>query len=554
MKNKIIILISLLFFFIPSVNALQVNSNSFSAVINNDGSADVTETFDFLGQRDTVYNLVLFNVKDVKISDLSITDNLGSHYEYAKSLEDNKAFFYTLDDQGYKKILTYSVVSENTIITIKYKLSNVTVKFNDGTYGIDWFLVSRAAGHNIRTFNTSIKFENEEILSKISKVDVVGVNKTSNVTTDKSLSFTYNDIDSTQSLRLLVSFAQGVTFTNAKSVDKAYAEYSDDIIDGRDLVATFYSYSTKNFLITFLLIVIGGLAILIGSIIYVRYGTHDEYYGMETKDKKTINKIKDLAYYDSVPCQGDLYKIFFTAGYFKLLKNKSDMLGTILLKMYLNGNLELIPGKNGKNIRLRNDEGIDRDLDQDLYNIMLEASDMKVISDTKFNKFAKEHFVRIMTWYNMGYSETITDEFNRGHVSRGSKIGKTTKLIFDDNFVDYGNKILSMKKYLLNFNQVPRQTKLSEETYKLLLLSAQLLGIGEQLADEILRKNPNNIYAKKLKEFQSVNYIYEKIYAVSLTSYRQTVKNNEIYNYDEMSGNLMQSGSNMIVYKRKSKL
>ena len=197
---------------------------------------------------------------------------------------------------------------------------------------------------------------------------------------------------------------------------------------------------------------------------------------------------------------------------------------------------------------------IDRNLDQDLYNIMLEASDMKVISDIKLNRFSKKHFLRIMTWYNMGYSETITDEFNRNHATRGGKIGKTTKIIFDDNFVDYGNKILSMKKYLLNFNQVPRQTALSEETYKLLLISAQMLGIGQQVAEEILRKNPNNIYAKKLLDFQNVNYIFKDIYAISLSEYRQTVKNNEIYNYDEMRNESMSSTSNVIVYNRKSKL
>jgi hypothetical protein len=275
---------------------------------------------------------------------------------------------------------------------------------------------------------------------------------------------------------------------------------------------------------------------------------------MEIRDKKTINKGKDIPYYDSVPCQGDIYKLFFVAGYFKLLKNKSDFIGALLFKMYMNDNLELIPGKNGRNIRLRNDLKIDRDLDQDLYNIMLEASDMKVISDVKLNRFAKKHFLRIMTWYNMGYSQTITDEFNRNHVVRGAKIGKTTKLIFDENFLDYGNKIASMKKYLLNFNQVPRQTALSEDTYKLLLISAQMLGIGKQVAEEILRKNSNNIYAKKLLDFQSVEYIFKDVYSLALSAYRQTVKNSEIYNYDEMRNESLTTQSNVIVYNRKSKL
>ena len=146
--------------------------------------------------------------------------------------------------------------------------------------------------------------------------------------------------------------------------------------------------------------------------------------------------------------------------------------------------------------------------------------------------------------------ETITDEINRGHATRGGKIGKTTKIVFNDVFVDYGTKILGMKKYLLNFNQVPRQTMLSEDTYKLLLICAEMLGIGKQVSEEILRKNPNNIYAKKLSEFQALKPIFHEVYGEALSAYRQTVKNNEIYNYDEMKSGSLQSTS-VIAYKSK---
>ena len=552
--KKFIVLIISLFFFISNCYAVQMASESMEAVIKKDGSADVTLSMTFLAQRDTVYKMAFFNVENSKISNISIEDNYHSHYEKVSKLEKNKALFYQLDDQGYKKFLNFSVVSEDTVFTIKYNISNVVVKFKDGRYGIDWFLLSRTSGVNIGTFNTSIKFEDEEVLSKINSVNFIGLDKANPTIQDKKVYYTINQVDSSKSLRMVLIFDDGVVFNGYRNIDVASAEFLDDAINGRDFKALFNAYSTRKFIIGFIVVIVLGITILITSFIFIRYGTHDEYYGMEIKDKKTINKSKDIAYYDSVPCQGDLYKLFFVAGYFKLLKNKSDFIGAILFKMFLNDNIELIPGKNGRNIRLRNDLKIDRDLDQDLYNIMLEASDMKVISDVKINRFAKRHFLRIMTWYNMGYSETITDEFNRNHVVRGAKIGKTTKLIFDDNFVDYGNKIQSMKKYLLNFNQVPRQTQLSEDTYKLLLISAQMLGIGKQVAEEILRKNPNNLYAKKLLEFQTVEYVFKDIYSLSLSAYRQTVKNSEIYNYDEMCNDSMTNTSNVIVYNRKSKI
>ena len=544
------------FFLLINVNAntTQVSTEYLSAVIKNDGSADVTITSTYLAQISTEYKMAFFNVENSKISNISIEDNYLSHYEKVKKLEKDKAMFYQLDDQGYKKFLKFSVVSEDTTFTIKYNISNVVVKFNNGQYGVDWFLLSRTSGVNIGAYNVSISFENQDLASKITNIDFLGVDGSKPNVADNKLTYVANGIDSGKNLRLIISFANGVDFTSFRFIDKDYAEFIDDARNGREFKVLFNAYSNRNFLIGFIVIFSLALVILITSFLFIRYGTHDEYYAMEIKDKKTINKGKDIPYYDSVPCQGDLYKLFFVAGYFKLLKNKSDFIGAILFKMFLNDNIELIPGKNGRNIRLRNDLKIDRDLDQDLYNIMLEASDMKVISDVKLNRFAKKHFLRIMTWYNMGYSQTITDEFNRNHVVRGAKIGKTTKLIFDDNFLDYGNKIASMKKYLLNFNQVPRQTALSEDTYKLLLISAQMLGIGKQVAEEIVRKNPNNVYAKKLLEFQIVDYVFKDVYSLALSAYRQTVKNSEIYNYDEMRNESLTNQSNVIIYNGKSKL
>jgi len=553
MKKLVFVIISF-FFLIVNVKGMQMSNETFNAVIKNDGSADVTISSTFLAQRETDYRYAFFNVENSKISNISIEDNYSTHYERVKKLEKDKAFFYRLDDQGYKKFLNFSVVAEDTTFTIKYNISNVVVKFKDGQYGVDWFLVSRTSRVNIGSFNASISFENEEMASKVTNIDFLGLDGSKPTVSDNKITYSVNSIDSSKSLRMILSFANGVDFTSSRVIDKNYDEFIDDARTGREFKVLFNAYSNRNFLIGFAVIVSGAIIILITSFLFIRYGTHDEYYAMEIKDKKTINKGKDIPYYDSVPCQGDIYKLFFVAGYFKLLKNKSDFIGALLFKMYMNDNLELIPGKNGRNIRLRNDMKIDRDLDQDLYNIMLEASDMKVISDVKLNRFAKKHFLRIMTWYNMGYSQSITDEFNRNHVVRGAKIGKTTKLIFDENFLDYGNKIASMKKYLLNFNQVPRQTALSEDTYKLLLISAQMLGIGKQVAEEILRKNPNNIYAKKLLDFQSVDYIFKDVYSLALSSYRQTVKNSEIYNYDEMRNDSLTTQSNVIVYNRKSKL
>ena len=52
--------------------------------------------------------------------------------------------------------------------------------------------------------------------------------------------------------------------------------------------------------------------------------------------------------------------------------------------------------------------------------------------------------------------------------------------VLGDAIINYGNEIQGLKKYLLNFNQVPRKTELNEDLYQNLLVCAVLLGIGDQ--------------------------------------------------------------------------
>lgn len=550
MKKYLVLFITLFFVFTSGVSAAQFSSLIRNVQVHKDGSATITDAISIVAQKDTTFEIVSFNVENAKISNISLKDMRNTHYIQTKNLENGKFFFYTLDDQGYKKFIRMSLVSEDNSLTLKYDLSNITVKYSDGIYGIDWFAISRIAGQTTKNLSVYISFDEKEMFDQIDKVNTIGVKNANSYLEEGKIRVSASDVDPGDNLRILVKFNKNVSFKNAEEKKKTYDEFYDDALNGRDFIVLFNSYSSKNFLIAFSVIIEIGVIILILSWVIIRYGTHDEYYGMETENKKTIPKAKEAAFYDSVPCQGDIYKIFFVAGYFKLLKNKSDLIGAILFKMFLNDNIEIINGKNGKDMRMRNDLKIDRSLDQDLYNIMMEASDMRVVSASKTTKFAKQHYLRIMTWYNMGYSETITDEINRGHATRGGKIGKTTKIVFNDVFVDYGTKILGMKKYLLNFNQVPRQTMLSEDTYKLLLICAEMLGIGKQVSEEILRKNPNNIYAKKLSEFQALKPIFHEVYGEALSAYRQTVKNNEIYNYDEMKSGSLQSTS-VIAYKSK---
>ena len=74
---------------------------------------------------------------------------------------------------------------------------------------------------------------------------------------------------------------------------------------------------------------------------------------------------------------------------------------------------------------------------------------------------------------------------------------RKVQLVVGEKLIEEANRIQGLKRYLLNFNQVPRQTELTEQGYKYLLCCAELLGIGtdvaKETADMIIIDNDYNI-------------------------------------------------------------
>ena len=112
----------------------------------------------------------------------------------------------------------------------------------------------------------------------------------------------------------------------------------------------------------------------------------------------------------------------------------------------------------------------------------------------------------------------------KGNIKRTNKVGKM-HLELQEPVIEEATNILGLKKYLLNFNQVPRETELTENTYKYLLIYAELLGIGELVAKEILRKNPTNQLALKLLDLEKLRYIYKGFYFKAQELYKTINKN-----------------------------
>lgn len=523
MKKKILFVLISLFIFIPSVFASNIDTININAVIDENGRATVEEVWSIPDEVNTQsLNKTFYNAKGITISDINVSDNEGE-YESVNSFDKNKKNTFYYKDNGFKKNIKFATTGKENKYVLKYSVDGMISKFKDG-FGINFFYFVSSYGYSVNSININISSSGTPFTDQNTKIYANGNNIKAQF---EGNSINVKASSLTSSSKISVVTLSNIEYSffrdNKYTAEEASKKNSSKLI----IIDEMMSIVTSKTSITIIAVIGLLIIILIIRAIVKRVKGFDEYFGIETSNGKNIPSINDVNYFDSIPCNGDLYKIAFIGGYYRIYKNRSNLVGALLLSWIFNGYVKIVNDDSGKCLKFSEGAPIDRELDRDLYSILIDASSYYQLDGARLNRYASDHYMRVMTWFNMGYANVITDEINRGRIYKVKKLKHITKVMNDDIYED-AIKIQGLKRYLLNFNQVPRQSELTTETYQYMLIVAELLGIGEAFAREILRKNPDNEMAKQLLNLENLNFLYKGVYNYALNPYKQVAKNNEL--------------------------
>ncbi len=528
MKRLLVVLLAF-FFMAPNVLAEgTIKSVDVNVSLDAKGVATVTESWNVERQDIQFLEKTFTDIEGVEITDFNIVSARNLEIKSTDSWDKTKVNTYYLKDMGDKKKLLLAVDGENDTYTLSYKVKGMVVDFIDAE-GIEWYFVPRNTLQKIGTYTAHITspyaFDaNNTALYAIGSSDLeVSLNEGGIYIITKNVQGNYP-------IKIMTTF-NGIKFSEPLARDYAFQDRYDSEKNFNSITEQLRRLITSEIAVIFFIIIGIIVAILFIRFIYKTFKKHDEYSGIIIENKEAYNKIDNAPYYDATPCNGDLYKIAFIAGYFKLLKNRSDLIGAILLKWDFENFIEIHGNNENPHIFIKTGQYFDNNLDYDLYKILSSCATQGYLSGSKLIHYAEEHYLRVMAWFNMGHHDTLNNELNRGNIKRVKKFKKYV-FVLEDPIIEDAIKLAGLKKYLLHFNQVPRQTELTMEGYKYLLILAELLGIGDQVSKEILRKNPDNDLAKKLLELQNVKHIYKNVYSQALGPYKQVVKDNGNSSYD----------------------
>lgn len=523
-KLKIVITIlftALLLFLGNSVKANSIDKISMDIFIDDNGNANVTEIWDCRTSEGTEVYHPYYNLGNSTIENLTVSEN-EVKYESLPYWKTSGTLNSKANKCGINKIsdgveLCWGISSYGKHrYVVKYTITNFVSELNDSQM-VYWTLIP----HN---FSDSIKKAYIKIHANKYIEDTVDVWGYGNYGGTAYVYDGYIEMESDGALNkneymtILVKFPKGTFNTTNKLYDN-FDYYYNNAEEG----ATHYdkkeniSFLSKIGLIIvqFLNIMFTLLPLIIFFIILKLSQPTSFSYGEAGR-----NIPKDVSYYRDIPCDKDLYRAYYIANKYGILKNKTDLLGAIILKWLKDSLIKIEKKEVGK--ILKKDETVivltkaDIDIiknekEKQLFRMLKEASKDGILENREFEKWCNSNYSKILSWFDNILKEEEGKLVNEGLIlyqeSKRFKIFKTRKHIATPELKQKALEIAGLKRYLLDYTLIPDREAVEVTLFEEYLILAQMLGIAKTVAKEFKEIYPNIIENSNFYSYDNIIFI-----------------------------------------------
>lgn len=220
---------------------------------------------------------------------------------------------------------------------------------------------------------------------------------------------------------------------------------------------------------------------------------------------KYINALtKDTYYFRDIPCNGDLYAIYYIAKRMNLLENNSDLLGALLLKWFLQKKINIITKKGNlfkkstNIITFSNNVTFDNNIDKEVYELLFNISNNGILDQKEFHKWALSHqnelnklFMNIDEYQtNIFLSSGVfvvkdTGNLNNNYnqsTQNGFTSLKKTSYVISPIWHEYTKQVIGFKNFIKDFTALASNEANKVLLYEEYLIVAYLLGIAEYIS------------------------------------------------------------------------
>lgn len=524
LKIFLIFLFAIIFFSVgKGVEANTIQKISMDIYINENGDAQVTETWKCKTSQGTEVYHPYYNLGKSVIKDLSVTDE-NTKYTTLSSWNTSGTLSSKANKCGINKIsngveLCWGISSYGThTYTAKYTITNFVSELTDSQM-VYWTLIPYDFSTSIG--QVYIKIHTNFNIS--STTDVWGYGNYGGT------AYVYNGYIEMQSagslatneyMTILVKFPSG-TFNTKSKLNHDFNYYFNMAEEGSTkYVQSSTSSSGFKTSMFFMFVIIINMVISVAVFFAVAkigvFNNNSFNFGSEGK------KIpKDIPYYRDIPCKKDLFRAYFIANQYGLTINKSDVLGAIILKWIKDGLIKIEQKETGMIFKKENTvvvltqtnpEVIKNEKEQELFIMLYEASRDGYLESKEFERWCRNKYNKLLTWFDkviqIEKEKLVTEGLLTVEEKTTLKVIKTKIYTATPKLKQEAIELAGLKKYLNEYTLIKDREAIEVKLFEEYLIYAQIMGIAKKVAKQFKDLYPEIIEQSNFYSYDNIIFIY----------------------------------------------
>lgn len=505
-----------------SVKANSINKISMDIYVNSNGDATISEVWDCDATQGTeiyhpYYNLGNSTIKNLSVSENNTTYQTLSSWSTSSSLE-NKAYKCGINkvSNGVELCWGISEYGSHTY-TVKYNITDFVANLTDSQM-IYWTLIPKDFSNPIGSVYIKIhsNFNIED------SVDVWGYGNyggTAYVYDGYIEMQSDGRLNTNEYMTILVKFPQG-TFNSSNSLKHDFEYYFNMAEKGAKKYA---KKSGSDFGDRFVgaLSIIGLLVALFFTVLFTILGVMRS----EGESKLTIKKDsailnREIEYFRDIPCNGDIFRAYYICYSYKLLKNRTDILGALLLK-WLKDSLITIGKKDvGSLVKRDSDvivvnrgklDSITDENEQRLFKMISDASGDGVLEKKEFENWCDSNYDMIFGWFK----DVMDDERYKLESEGLINVVDTKYLKFyivttheaTPALKQEALELAGLKKFLKDYSLIASREPIEVNLFEDYLIFAQLMGIAKEVSKNFKDVYPDIIEQSHFNDYDNIVFV-----------------------------------------------
>ncbi len=510
MRKKLCYLIVLLSMFMMPliVRANSISSIDMDIYVDKNGTAHVTEKWTARLNEGTEGYKPYYNLGNAKFSNFRVSEN-GKEYTFLNSWNPSASF----SSKAYRNGINYIDnglelcwgISEygSHVYTLKYDIEGFVATVSDADM-VYWTLIPYELSS--KPGNVHIKLYTDERFSD--EVPVWGYGNyggTAYVYDGYVEMNSEGTLQSNEYMTLLIKFDKG-TFLTSNTLSNNFDHYFQMAEEG----ATKYQESgsgNAGFVDTVLPIIFMFFWVIIIAFVIKSVASSANKIGSYqlTFNKKERDVSKDVPNFRDIPFGSDIYRAYWIAVTYRLIKQQTDFLGAIILKWLKEGKISIQKFEKQGLLKTKGETAIDLTknfdsevlLEKELHAMMYEASKDGILESKEFEKWCNNNYDKILKWFNkvLDYeTEKLIEEGNISVTERKTAGIINTKVYqVNSSMLEEAKKLKGLKNFLEEFSRIDDKEAIEVNLWEYYLIYAQILGIADKVAKQFKKLYPNLI-------------------------------------------------------------